>query len=127
MCPSCFIYASLQQPQRRLQDPTQGCVGGTDRADFPSIRLGNGRWVVKEATPYFETPPKDKGLTRSFSREETGGCTCEQIISFCGYGEGHKKFGCSNSVMEWWTAKYSRGDGLGALYECHEEEEVVRE
>ena len=135
---SCFICTSLQQPQRRLQDPipppdpiplqdpiTLGCLGGTD-STVPSQRLGNGRWVLKnEATGDFETTLKGHGLVRSFSLVETGGCTCEEIISFCGYGKGQTKFGCSNSIMDWWTAKYSRGDGLGVPYQC-QEEEVVR-
>ena len=93
----------------------------------PSVGLGINRWVIEGGSEFFKTGEKEHGrpTDKSFSLEETGGCTCEQIISFCGYGKGHKKFGCSNSVMEWWTAKYSRGDGIGVPYEC-EEEEVVR-
>ena len=62
---------------------------------------------------------------KTYTLSDTGGCTCEEIIKVCEYGKGHEKFGCSNSVMEWWTAKYSRGDGIGLPYEC-KGDEVVR-
>jgi hypothetical protein len=49
--------------------------------------------------------------------EDTLGCRCAQIIDECGYGNGHTKHGCSNSVMDWWTGKH---DAAGApVGSCH--------
>ena len=42
------------------------------------------------------------------SLQATGGCGCQQILDACAaagapYGNGHYKFGCSNSVLEAWA------------------------
>lgn len=39
----------------------------------------------------------------SFSIIDTFGCTCNQIVDLCGYGQGFTKFGCSKGVMELFT------------------------
>lgn len=45
--------------------------------------------------------------------EETGGCTCEQIIVALELGQGHVKFGCSISAMQDWIALVESGDAAG--------------
>ena len=58
----------------------------------------------------FDTVKKGKGggSGRSFTTEDTGGCSCEQIIVEMGLEAGHTKHGCSNSAMDWWTGRFDR-------------------
>lgn len=70
-------------------------------ATVPSRRLGTNRWALVDADGVFDTTqPKGRGPQKSFTIEETAGCSCEQIIAIGELGEGHTKFGCSISVME---------------------------
>ena len=53
-----------------------------------------------------------------FDLDDTAGCSCEQIIEMTGLGNGHTKFGCSNSAMMDWIAfiagvDYDGGDDQG--------------
>ena len=46
---------------------------------------------------------KGKGPNRSYTIEDTAGCSCEQIIAEQGLGDGHSKHGCSISAMDDWV------------------------
>ena len=46
----------------------------------------------------FDTVTKGKGPNRSYTIEDTAGCSCEQIIEIQGLGDGHSKHGCSISA-----------------------------
>ena len=87
-------------------------------ADAPARGLGNNRWADIDADGEFDTKGKNAS-GRYFTLEDTAGCSCEQIIDTCGYGEGHVKFGCSHSVMDTWTGLYDEADG--ALFSCKDE------
>ncbi len=50
----------------------------------------------------FDTVTKGKGPNRSYTIEDTAGCSCEQIIEIQGLGDGHSKHGCSISAMDDW-------------------------
>ena len=54
----------------------------------------------------FDTIKKGKGNGpgRSYTTTDTAGCSCEQIITALGLGEGHTKHGCSISAMDEWVA-----------------------
>ena len=41
--------------------------------------------------------------------EDTGGCSCSQIIEELDLGDGHSKHGCSISAMDTWSAIVSGG------------------
>ena len=41
---------------------------------------------------FSQEPPKGKGPKRSYTIEDTAGCSCEQIIDALDLGKGHKKF-----------------------------------
>lgn len=84
----------------------------------PSRKLGMNRWADMDGDGMFETTGSNPA-ERYYSIDDTGGCNCAQIIDKCSYGEGHTKFGCSNSVMDWWTGSFDR-DGE-APYQCKEE------
>ena len=83
---------------------------------MPSKKLGQNRWAEMDGDGVFDTTGKNP-TGRSFTMEDTLGCRCAQIIDECGYGNGHTKHGCSNSVMDWWTGKH---DAAGApVGSCH--------
>lgn len=85
------------------------CGATTTPEGVPTKGLGTNRWAQIDGDTEFDTKqPKGKGSGRSFSTADTAGCSCEQIIAACGYGQGHSKHGCSNSVMDWWTGLYDR-------------------
>jgi hypothetical protein len=86
-------------------------------AGVPTRGLGKNRWSDVDGDGVFDTSGKNP-TGRAFTMEDTGGCGCAQIIDICGYGNGHTKFGCSNSVMDWWTGLFDQ-DG-GVLYSCHD-------
>jgi len=70
---------------------------------IPTVRLGVNRFIDVDGDGIFDTtPPPGKVPQRTFTLQETGGCSCEQIIVALELGEGHMKFGCSISAMEEW-------------------------
>lgn len=70
----------------------------------PTLRLGVNHWALTDGDGVFDTTaPEGKGPGFYFDVFDTAGCSCEQIIAATGVGEGHVKFGCSNSVMEEWV------------------------
>jgi hypothetical protein len=73
--------------------------------DAPTQGLGKNRWADMDGDGVFDTSGKNAS-GRYYTIEDTAGCSCAQIIDTCGYGEGHIKFGCSHSVMDWWTGLY---------------------
>jgi len=50
-------------------------------------------------------PPNPQGLL--FTTEDTGGCSCEQIVELQHLGEGHLMNGCSPGAMQNWVAEAS--------------------
>lgn len=68
--------------------------------DVPEKRLGTNRWIWNEEE--WETnEPEGEGPQKEFTMVDTRGCSCSQILDTMG-GKmmGHRKFGCSISVME---------------------------
>jgi len=76
----------------------------------PSKGLGKNRWADVDGNGAFDTNGNNP-TGRSFTFDDTRGCGCAQIIDACGYGNGHTKFGCSNSVMDTWTGLYDEAGG----------------
>ena len=71
----------------------------------PTRRLGTNRFALVDDDGVFDTTAprgkgKAKGPRRSYTIEDTAGCSCEQIIELLDKGKGHEKFGCSISVMD---------------------------
>ncbi len=95
------------------------CLGTTTDpvAGVPSRGLGKNRWAEMDGNAQFDTTGKNP-TGRMYSIFTTGGCNCAQIIAICGYGQGHTKFGCSNSAMDWWTGLYDRAGE--APFQCHD-------
>lgn len=71
----------------------------------PTVRLGTNRFALVDGDGDFDTKsPNGNGPNRSYTIEDTAGCSCEQIIAAQGLGNGHTKFGCSISAMDDWVA-----------------------
>jgi len=78
------------------------CLGTV--ADNPTSPkgLGTNRWIWDGSDWITELPKGGEGPDFTVTMEDTHGCSCNQILDEMGYGEktGHKKFGCSKSVLE---------------------------
>ncbi len=77
---------------------------------MPTRALGVNRFALTDGDTDFETtspPGGGGGPGQSFTTGDTAGCSCEQIIEALELGNGHRKFGCSISAMEAWTALVS--------------------
>ena len=70
-----------------------------------SGKLNPNHWALVDDDFEFDTVTKGKGKgpKRSYSTADTAGCSCEQIIEAQGLGNGHRKHGCSNGVMDNWV------------------------
>lgn len=85
-----------------VQDDVDVCLG-TSLPDVPTVRLGVNRFADVDGDGIFDTMlPRGggRGPQKSFTIDDTAGCSCEQIIEELGLGQGHTKFGCSISAME---------------------------
>ena len=71
----------------------------------PTVRLKPNRWALTDGDFDFDTivKGKGKGPNRSYTVEETAGCSCEQIIESQDLGLGHTYHGCSISAMDDWV------------------------
>ncbi len=83
------------------------CPDNTQVAEgvVPTVRLNPNHWALIDDDYVFDTvlKGKGKGPNRSYTIEDTHGCSCEQIIYMQGLGAGHTKFGCSISAMDDWV------------------------
>ena len=82
------------------------CLGTEIPEGVPTVRLGVNRFALVDGDGIFDTTMPGGGHRPPFSQiftiEETGGCSCEQIIEAVGVGRGHEKFGCSLGLMRGW-------------------------
>jgi hypothetical protein len=60
--------------------------------------------VLNDEVPLvFDQALPQAGSERTYTLGDTAGRSCEQIIEAQDLGNGHTKFGCSNSAMEEWV------------------------
>lgn len=86
-------------------DACDVCAGTLIPEGVPTVKLGVNRWALVDGDHNFDTTlPGGSGPKRSYTIEETRGCSCEQIIQELDLGEGHVKFGCSIGAMDSWVA-----------------------
>jgi hypothetical protein len=75
----------------------------------PTVELKPNHWALVDGDFDFDTVSKGKGkgkggsAGRSYTIEDTAGCSCEQIIDKLALGKGHEKFGCNISAMYEWV------------------------
>ena len=86
-----------------VNDDADVCPG-TMIPEMPSERLGVNRFALTDGDFMFDTTASSGvGPRRSYSTEDTAGCSCTQIVGAQGLGRGHTKFGCSIEVMDDWV------------------------
>ena len=81
------------------------CIGTSIDEDVPEIKLKPNHFVLGSDGYNFdkgEVKGNGKGTDKSFTIQDTHGCSCEQIIEKLGLGNGHRK-GCSPGVMDCWV------------------------
>ena len=81
------------------------CPGTMIPEGVPTVNLKPNHWAFVDNDATFDTMIKGrgKGPNRSYTLEDTAGCSCEQIIDAQGLGYGHMKHGCSIGVMDYWV------------------------
>ncbi len=79
----------------------------------PTKKLNPNHWALTDADTIFDTKVNGTGSGNPFTTEDTGGCSCEQIIVELDLGNGHTKHGCSNGAMEDWVAFVNGSAGKG--------------
>lgn len=100
-----FKLADLDDDGDGVPNDEDVCPDTVIPESVPSRRLGINRWALTDDDTVFDTrSPLGVGPRKSFTTDDTGGCSCEQIITALGLGQGHERFGCSISAMEEWVA-----------------------
>ena len=102
------LYLFKDEDHDGVPDADDVCLGTVIPEGVPTQRLGTNRWALVDEDGIFDTNPPNgqgNGLDRSFTIEDTAGCSCEQIIDELHLGKGHEKYGCSTGVMETWIDK----------------------
>jgi predicted extracellular nuclease len=95
-----------------LTPPDEDNDGVPDRDDVcpgtripePITVLNPNHWALLGGTEFTQAPPQAGSSTR-VTTSDTGGCSCEQIVAASGLGDGHLKFGCSNSAISDWLER----------------------
>lgn len=88
-----------------IPDDDDLCAGTVIPEAVPTVRLGVNRWALVDGDGVFDTTmPEGAGPVFHYDLEDTAGCSCAQIIDMLGLGNGHERFGCSNSAMMEWSA-----------------------
>ncbi|NND73523.1 MAG: hypothetical protein HKN44_00805 [Ilumatobacter sp.] len=73
---------------------------------IPEQRLGVNRWALTDGDGVFDTThPKGASPDRTYTIHDTGGCNAEQIATALDLGNGHWKFGLSNSAIDDWITQ----------------------
>ena len=96
-----FQFASSDCDGDGVPNSADFCPGTVIPESVPTVKLGKNRWALTDDDNNFDTNGRNGG--RSFTTEDTAGCSCEQIIEEQGLGKGHSKFGCSNGAMKNWV------------------------
>jgi hypothetical protein len=99
------LYLTKDEDHDGIPDAEDACLGTIIPESVPTQELGTNRWALVDDDGIFDTTLPNghgTGLDRSFTIEDTAGCSCEQIIDELYLGKGHVKYGCSTSAMEDW-------------------------
>ena len=99
------IAALLDTDGDGVVDNDDYCANTTIPEGVPWVQLRPDRWALIDDGSEFDTVIKGKGEgpKRSYTIEDTAGCSCEQIIEMQGLGNGHSYHGCSISAMDNWV------------------------
>ena len=103
-CDPCPLDALDDEDGDGICGDVDACAGTTLPDEVPVLRLGVNRFAIVEADGVFlSTPPPGRGVSkRSYTIDDTAGCSCTQIIAELGLGNGARKFGCPGDAMREW-------------------------
>ena len=106
-CDLCPNDASNDEDGDGVCGDVDVCAGTELTESVPTERLGTNRFALVDGDGTFDTvSPKGRGPLRSYTIQDTHGCSCSQIIEAHDLGAGHSKFGCSISAMDDWVAQF---------------------
>ncbi|VUX56276.1 protein of unknown function [uncultured Woeseiaceae bacterium] len=89
-----------------VNDNADLCDATVIPEDAPTTgALNQNHWALTDDDRVFDTVlnVNGKGPNRSYTTEDTAGCSCEQIIEMQGLDDGHTKHGCSVGAMDNWV------------------------
>jgi predicted extracellular nuclease len=108
VCDNCGLSNNSDQADEDsdgLGDVCDVCLGTQIPEGVPATRLGVNHFALVDGDGRFDTTsPEGTGPEAAFTIQDTGGCSCAQIVDALGLGLGHSKFGCSLGVMRGWVA-----------------------
>lgn len=81
------------------------CPGTVIPEAVPTQRLTADHWALTNGDGIFDTVGNPAHL---FTIQETGGCSCDQILTRLGLGGGQRKFGCTLDTMTAWIASLNQ-------------------
>jgi hypothetical protein len=89
-------------------DDVDVCLNTVIPESVPTQKLKPNRYALVDDDTIFDVGASGKGGKSGtgpdiFTIEDTGGCSCEQIIDAVELGNGHTKFGCSLGAMRDWV------------------------
>lgn len=89
-------------------DTNDVCPGTVIPESIPTTgKLGVNRWALVDGDGNFDTTdPNGKGPRRSYTIDDTAGCSGEQIADALELGKGHYKFGLTINVMDEWVSQH---------------------
>ncbi|MDH3351583.1 MAG: hypothetical protein OEM60_01920 [Gammaproteobacteria bacterium] len=98
------IQLILDSDADGVADDDDFCADTSIPEAVPSVTLLPNHWALTDDDdPFdFDTVIVGKGPNRSYTVEDTAGCSCEQIIEIQGFNAGHMMYGCSIGVMDHW-------------------------
>ncbi len=79
------------------------CPGTEIPEAVPTRTLKKNHWALVDGDGVFDTPPGPHD-DLIFTLGDTGGCSCEQILTATGAGNGQFFFGCTQGTLEGWIS-----------------------
>ena len=100
------LYLFRDEDRDGVGDDADLCPATVLPESVPTRRLLRYRYADTDGDGVFNTPPLrfwswHKPWTPTI--QDTGGCSCEQIIDELHLGNGHRKYGCSLGAMARWV------------------------
>ncbi|HEX2251728.1 MAG TPA: lamin tail domain-containing protein [Thermoanaerobaculia bacterium] len=80
------------------------CPGTVVPESVPTVRLQPNHYALVDGDDVFDTVVRGQAAAaETFTLEQTGGCSCSQIVAASGLGHGHAMHGCSVGAMRDWV------------------------
>jgi predicted extracellular nuclease len=84
-------------------DACDVCPGTVIPERVPTVTLLPLHYALRNGDDVFDMGPPPFSFAPTFTTEDTGGCSCDQIITRLHLGHGARKFGCNVAVMLIWS------------------------